>query len=131
MFFSVAFATSVSLQYAAAFPANYTQTVENNTSVVVVCKFDVEYPSWSGPPISPLGSYPLYNYGRNPNFFPNLDPDKLQRMSWANNKRDLVLNPVSRADEGDYTCAIPSSFWILKLNVRGILYILFSSLCAL
>jgi len=92
--------------------------------VVVVCAFDVEYPSWSGPPpMSPGGLYPLYNYGRNPNFFPNLDPDKLQRMSWANNKRDLVLNPVSRADEGDYTCDIPGSFWILKLNVRGILYI--------
>jgi len=118
--FSVAFAISVSLRYTAALTINYTQTVEFNTTVVLVCTFDVEYPSWSGPPIDAHGYPTLYNYGGSSNFNPYLDQDKLQRMSWANNKRDLVLNPVSRADEGDYKCDITGSYWKVKLYVRGI-----------
>ena len=95
-------------------------TVENNTTAVLVCKVNSQYPSWSGPPLSAHGSLTTYNYLDSPTFNPALGQDRLQRMSLADNNRDLVLNPVTRADEGNYECFHDRVIFVFKLNVRGI-----------
>jgi len=110
--FQLQFTGSVCFQFAAGLTVNYTQTVESNTTVVLVCNISAQYPKWRGPP-----SFTTYTGGSI--FNPYLNPDKRQRMSWADNKRDLVLNPVTREDEGNYECYYNGN-WFVTLNVRGI-----------
>jgi len=117
---SVVFVVSLSLHCAAGLTVNYTQNVEGNATVVLVCAFQFEYPLWMGPPLSATGSLTTYNHHGKSNFNPNLDEDKLQRMSWADNKRDLVFNPVARSDEGEYLCYNSQMTWVVELIVRGI-----------
>ena len=119
--FYVVFAVSTSLHCAAGLTANYTQNVESNTTVVLVCAFDVDYSMWRGPPLYAVGSLTTYNYPNSSKLNPNIGPDKLQRMGWADNKRDLVLYPVTRADDGNYECFdYELRRWAVLLTVRGI-----------
>jgi len=119
LFFSVACAVSVNLHSIAGLSVNLTQSVESNSTAVIVCNINVEYPSWSGPSLS-THDWTTYNYNNHPDFNPFLSQDKLQRMSWADNKRDLVLNPVTREDDGDYYCSYAGMMWFVKFDVRGI-----------
>jgi len=120
LFFSVACALSVNLHCVAGLSVNFTQSVESNTTAVIVCNINVEYPSWSGPPLNAHGWVTSYSDSGFSYFNPYLSQDKLQRMSWADNKKDLVLNPVTREDEGNYECYYAGMRWVITLNVRGI-----------
>ena len=113
---SVAFTGSVCFQCAAELTVNYTQTVESNTTVVLPCNIHAnsQYPKWSGPPAFTL-------YTSSSTFNPYLSSDKLRRISWADNKHDLVLNPVTRDDEGGYYCFYNAVTWVVQLYVRGML----------
>ena len=127
--FSVALAVSTTVHETSGLFVNFTQTVESNTTVVIVCNIDVELPSWSGPPLSAHGFLTRYNFHDYPDFLQNLDTDKLQRMSWANNNRDLVFNFVTRKEEGEYYCNNIGLHWRVKLNVRGILMVFSICVC--
>jgi len=127
--FSVALAVSTTVHDTSGLFVNFTQTVESNTMVVIVCNIDVEFPSWSGPPLSAQGSLTRYNFHDYSDFLQNLDKDKLQRMSWANNNRDLVFNPVTRNDDGEYYCNNIAQHWRVELFVRCILMFFIICVC--
>jgi len=91
--------------------------VESITETVLVCGISgqYQYPAWSGPPVRGDGYLTTYNGGAT--FNPYLD--KVSRLRWADNLRDLKLSNVTRGDEGTYQCVYNMASWSLKLNVRG------------
>jgi len=110
---------AVFLQNVAGDSVNRIVDVESNTTTVIECGINVLYPQWSGPPVQSFGLPTLYNYETSSKFNPNLDQDKLSRMSWAENQRDLTFSPVTRDEDGVYECFSNLS-WKVQINVRGI-----------
>ena len=94
-----------------------TYTVENGTTAVITCNIQTlyDYPTWLGPP-NVNGVLRVYNIVSDPTFFTNLV--NYARLSWADNKKDLILSDVVRQDEGKYQCAEMEK-WTVQLNVRG------------
>jgi len=93
---------------------NYTQNVENGTDVTIVCNMGVTLPAWTGPPDSM--AYTMYNYT---SFNPAIGTDKMNRLSWAANNRDLILYPITMDDAGTYQCQSNFQTWVINLTVRG------------
>ena len=58
----------------------------------------------------------VYNMVRDPKFLTNLV--NYDRLSWADNKKDLILSDVVRQDEGKYQCA-DIGRWTVQLSVIG------------
>ncbi|XP_052803252.1 uncharacterized protein LOC128233562 isoform X2 [Mya arenaria] len=80
---------------------------EGDPAVLVCTIASDAYPSWNGPPhIS--GRSTLYNYEASQHFNPALIDNKLLRMKWAENKRDLNFTSVLQEDEGNYSCSAAS-----------------------
>ena len=99
---------------------NITQNVENGTTLVLVCGYNsVEYPAWRGP-TSEHGNSTPYTLQGDPSFNP--DMAKQLRLSWADNRRDLILSNVSLEDAGMYACFyLPGGglFYFIQVVVRG------------
>jgi len=93
-------------------------TLENGTTAVITCDMETpfDYPAWAGQPIHENGVLRLHNMRRDPAFFTNLV--NYARLSWADNKKILILSDVVRQDEGRYQCA-EMERWTVQLNVRG------------
>jgi len=90
-------------------------TVEFNTSVTLICNLETthDYPIWRGPVAG--SSLVLYNLETLSTF-----RHKQERLSWADNKRDLVLNSVTMEEKGSYYCAAGGvGIWFIDLFVRG------------
>ena len=117
---------AVFLRNVAGDSVNRIVAVESNTTTVIECGINAHYPQWSGPPVQSSGTNTLYNYETSSKFNPNLDQNKLSRMSWADNQRDLTFSPVTRDEDGVYECFSNLS-WKVQINVRGIdvFYIVF------
>lgn len=91
-------------------------TIESNASVTFICNLATthDYPIWSGP-VAGSSSFEVYNLETSSKF-----RQKQERLSWADNKRDLVLNPVTMEDMGHYYCsAAGQGIWFIDLFVRG------------
>jgi len=97
---------------------NYTQTVENGTTVTIWCNMGVTFPEWRGPPVATQGTSTVYNY-QYMSIFNHFGNEKLSRLSWAANNRDLRLSPVTKDDEGTYQCCYRFQIWMVNLLVRG------------
>ena len=97
---------------------NYTQNVENGTTVTIVCNMTATLPQWMGPPENDAQST-VYNYQNSSTFNHAIGQKKLSRLNWAANNRDLKLSPVTRNDEGTYECYQNSQNWAVNLVVRG------------
>ena len=93
---------------------NQTHTVENGTMAVITCNLIPKhgYPEWRGQP-----DFRLYNFEGDSTFLSSLD--NYDRLSWATNNKDLVLNDVVREDEGMYQCYSTGIRWTVLLNIRG------------
>ena len=95
---------------------NATYTVEFNTSVTLVCPIPTryDYPAWAGPfPGSKFME--VYTFENISEFLRKQD-----RLSWAINKRDLIISPVKREDEGMYRCSgTGAGNWFSQILVRG------------
>jgi len=100
---------------------NYTQNVENGTTVTIVCNISATFPQWKGPPIGSTGTLTTYSYQGSAKINPTLGQEKLSRLGWANN-RDLTLSPVTRDDAGTYGCYNNIQSWAVSLVVRGMLH---------
>lgn len=96
---------------------HYTLTVENDDPVTIVCNLAAFLPQWTGPPFTSTGTPLTYNNAYT--FNPNLE--KVSRLSWAANHRDLTLNPVTRDDAGTYQCYYcpGAQTWTVNFLVRG------------
>jgi len=110
---------SVSVDVALGQVVNQTQHVESGTTAVIACNIPSlsDYPQWSGPPVT-TGVLKIYNTGGDSNFFTSLG--NYERLSWSDNKKDLILRDVVVGDEGKYSC-IKNSLekWTVLLNVTG------------
>jgi len=104
--------------------SNITAFLTNGTAATLECSINNEviigYPAWYGPPIT---NDSRLKYSSSTGAFNPALGEKLNRLSWASNKRDLQLNPVTRIDEGEYECAANVNN-VLKLvrilvHVRG------------
>ena len=79
-----------------------TITVENGTQAVIHCPIaEKEYPAWLGPL---NGTQWLFNYLFSSQWRPDIGMDKISRLSWSENQRNLVINPATFTDSGRYTC---------------------------
>jgi len=101
--------------------ANQTISVESMTDTVLVCIIPgfYQYPAWQGPPMDSDGFLTTYNNVQYPNFNPAIGQDRLSRLNWTDNHRDLKLSPVTRADEGDYACSYDGRTSRINLVVRS------------
>ena len=99
---------------------NHTQNVENGTTVTIVCNLAATLPEWRGSPVEAHGT--VYNYQNDTKFNPALGQEKLSRLRWAANNRDLTLSPVTRDDAGTYQCLYITQSWKVSLVVRGMFY---------
>ena len=98
-----------------------TYHVEKGSTAEIPCNVNTayDYPSWSGPPVSEVGTPKLYNMVGSSAFFTSVV--NRDRMSWGTNKRNLVLSDVAIADEGTYICATrEAGAWAVQLIVRGV-----------
>ncbi|WAR06570.1 hypothetical protein MAR_021939 [Mya arenaria] len=93
---------------------------EGDPAVLVCTIASDAYPSWNGPPhIS--GRSTLYNYEASQHFNPALIDNKLLRMKWAENKRDLNFTSVLQEDEGNYSCSAASiGTMSITVTVEGV-----------
>ncbi|XP_053391408.1 uncharacterized protein LOC128554186, partial [Mercenaria mercenaria] len=66
------------------------------SNVTLPCSSSKDYPAWKGPE-------GVYNYRDTGTFNPALG-DKSSRLSWGQNKRDLVISNAMRNDSGQYYC---------------------------
>lgn len=94
----------------------YSQTVENGSIVTLKCLLSGSLPEWKGPP-----NAMSYSYLNDTIFNPDLGQEKLRRLHWAFNKRDLNVFPVTRDDQGSYQCFNGGDIWWVNLHVRGML----------
>jgi len=99
---------------------NQTYTAENGTTALIACNIipNYGYPTWIGPPMNDDGMLQVYNWEGDPSFFTFLR--NYNRLSWANNNKDLILSDVVKNDEGKYQCSgAGAGRWTIQLNVRG------------
>lgn len=87
-------------------------TTAVNDTVTIVCNISSTFPLWRGPPSSTL-----YNYENDSQFNPALG-SKLDRLTWAANNRDLVIERVQLSDAGRYQCTVTGAMETV-LEVRG------------
>jgi len=98
--------------------ANATLHVESNTPATFVCNLSTtrDYPNWSY--LIDTGtqkSSEQINWENNDKF-----QMKQDRLSWADNNRDLVLSAVTREDMAIYQCSEAGvGVWTIHLIVRG------------
>ena len=97
-----------------------TYTAENGTTVLIACNIIPNYgnPAWMGPPMDDHGFLQVYNMEADSSFFTFLR--NYNRLSWANNNKDLILSDVVKNDEGKYQCfGAGAGSWTIQLNLRG------------
>ena len=97
--------------------ANATLYVEFNTPAKFVCNIATrDYPGWSYRiETGTQMSSEQINYDTDHNF-----QVKQDRLSWADNNRDLVLSAVTREDMAIYECyEARVGVWTIQLIVRG------------
>jgi len=101
---------------------NMTLSANLGTEATIMCMLLSDFlPAWRGPPLSGNVSS-IYTYEGRAEFNPDLGQEKMSRMSWATNNRDLRLKSVTFDDTGIYECALRGSSWKVKLEVRGRLW---------
>jgi len=67
------------------------------------------------------GNYTTFSNQGHPSFNPYVEI--LTRVTWAVNKKDLVLSPAKWIDEGQFHCSfVGVGRWFIRLNVRGGLF---------
>jgi len=99
--------------------ANTALYVQSNTTATLVCNLANmrDYPGWSYGP-SGATTYTRITWEGLKDFY-----QKQDRLSWADNKRDLLLSAVTREDESLYQCAQTApgveGNWQIQLTVRG------------
>ena len=98
---------------------NATLSVDLGTELTIVCGLSANFPSWRGPPLFDYKYISYYNYEGSAVFNSDLGQEKLSRMSWATNNRDLRLSPVTLDEMGVYVCSYNVHYWSVKVELRG------------
>ena len=98
--------------------ANAALYVESNTPATFVCNLSTtrDYPHWSYRiDTGTQKSSDQINWENDHNFRMKKD-----RLSWADNNRDLVLSAVTREDMATYECSEAGvGVWTIQLIARG------------
>ena len=96
--------------------ANETLYVESSTPATFVCHLSTtrNYPGWAYR-LPDINTSTRINFETGPTFYVKED-----RLSWEDNKKDLILSAVTREDEGLYECAVTGvGLCTIQLIVRG------------
>ncbi|XP_053409347.1 sialoadhesin-like [Mercenaria mercenaria] len=96
MFFRLCVILYFGMQYSTSAVVIY---ANERSNITLSCSSSRNYPSWTGPE----GLYNYANTANISNFNPALG-EKLNRLSWGQNKMDLVISNVVRNDRGQYSC---------------------------
>lgn len=87
-------------------------------TVILPCGLDSYFPIWVGPP-----TWRFYSNGSTDHADFNtveLGREKADRLTWANNKKDLVIVNLSPDDSGHYMCVMNGRQGIRTiLTVKG------------
>ena len=119
LYFCVWFICCVAAICVSAEQWNTILSVDLGTEATIVCGFSALYPAWKGPPLNEYNLNLEYNFGGSATFNFYLGWEKLSRMSWATNNRDLRLSPVVLDDIGVYECGNNVQRWSVKVELRG------------